>query len=168
MRSPKIGIDFGTSNSTCAVLHGEEARLIPLEGKSTTLPSAIFFGKDGSIYYGRKSFSAYLEGEEGRFMRGLKSILGTSLMIEKTLINKRYVDFTDIITIYMRHIKERAEEYTGEKVADIVLGRPVHFHDNDPQADISSENTLREIAGRIGFKDISFQYEIRHQRGTVS
>ena len=39
------------------------------------------------------------------------------------------------------------------------MGRPVHFHDNDPDADAESEKVLREIAQKIGFKNIVFQYE---------
>ncbi len=159
MSSYKLGIDFGTSNSTCAFLDGDNAQLIPLEGDSTTLPSAMFFGADGHIYFGKKAFVAYLDGEEGRFMRGLKSILGTSLMKERTLINRKSLDFVQIITIYIHHIKACAEQYIGSQIKDVVIGRPVHFHDNNPEADAQSEQTLQQISESIGFENISFQYE---------
>ncbi len=159
MSEYKIGIDFGTSNSTCALLDNGLARLLPLEGDKTTLPSSLFFAQSGDIYFGRQSYKAYLDGEEGRFMRGLKSILGTSLMEERTIINRRAINFIDIITIYLRHIKQRAEKHIGAEVHDVVLGRPVHFHDDNPQADQLSEQALHHIAQNIGFKNISFQYE---------
>lgn len=159
MASKRIGIDFGTSNSTCSVLHEGKAQLIPLEGESLTMPSALFFKEDGDILFGRESVTAYLEGEEGRFMRSLKSILGTSLMDERTRVNKKYVTFKDIIAIYIRQLKIRTEAYLGHEVTDLVLGRPVHFHDDNPDADNISEDTLREIAGNIGFREVKFQYE---------
>jgi hypothetical chaperone protein len=41
----------------------------------------------------------------------------------------------------------------------VVLGRPVFFVDDDPMADQEAENTLVDVARKIGFKDVSFQYE---------
>jgi hypothetical chaperone protein len=40
-----------------------------------------------------------------------------------------------------------------------VLGRPVFFVDDDPQADRLAEDTLADIARAAGFKEIGFQYE---------
>jgi hypothetical chaperone protein len=39
------------------------------------------------------------------------------------------------------------------------MGRPVHFHDNNPEADRRSQDVLEKIATNIGFKSIQFQYE---------
>jgi hypothetical chaperone protein len=41
----------------------------------------------------------------------------------------------------------------------VVLGRPVFFVDDDPAADQEAEDTLADVARKIGFKDVSFQYE---------
>lgn len=155
----KLGIDFGTSNSTCAIVRDDLASLIPLEKSHTALPSAMFFYDEGGVLFGRDAISAYLDGEEGRFMRGLKSILGTSLMKEKTRVSKTNIEFTDIIKIYIRHLKIQAEKHVDSAIHDVVLGRPVHFHDNDTDADQASEDTLKQIASELGFKNISFQYE---------
>ena len=40
-----------------------------------------------------------------------------------------------------------------------MLGRPVFFVDEDPAADQEAEDTLAEVARKLGFKDVSFQYE---------
>ena len=77
------GIDFGTSNSVCALVQNDQVQLIPLEGQSVTLPSALFFHSNKSISFGRDSIQHYIDGEDGRLMRNLKMILGTSLMNEK-------------------------------------------------------------------------------------
>ena len=39
-------IDFGTSNSAVALPDGAAIRLAPVEGASTTLPTAVFFNTD--------------------------------------------------------------------------------------------------------------------------
>lgn len=153
------GIDFGTSNSTCAVADDKGARLVPLEGDSTTLPSAIFFCAKGETLFGREAIKAYVEGEEGRLMRGLKSILGTSLMQEKTIVNARSRSFVDILSLYVGHLKNKAEAFTGQTIHDVIMGRPVHFHDNDSAADDASQSMLEDIARSVGFRNIQFQYE---------
>lgn len=153
------GIDFGTSNSTCAVSDHTGVHMVPLEGHKVTLPSALFFCDDGTVFFGREAIDAYVEGDSGRLIRGLKSVLGTSLMEEKTIIRNRARSFTEILSIFLKHLKDKAEDYTGHIIEDVVLGRPVHFHDNDPEADQRSQDILLAIAQAVGFKNVEFQYE---------
>ncbi|GHC71943.1 Hsp70 family protein [Limoniibacter endophyticus] len=154
------GIDFGTSNSTIGIHDGRNARLVPLEAEAVTLPSAIFYRFDADeILFGRAAIAAYVEGDEGRLMRALKSILGTSLIAEKTRIRARSVAFTDIVGTFFRHLRQKLEAETGEETTQVVLGRPVHFIDENAVADKQAEDTLREIAAAQGFRDIEFQYE---------
>ena len=40
-----------------------------------------------------------------------------------------------------------------------MMGRPVHFVDNDPAADTRAQAELYAIAQRLGFKHIEFQFE---------
>ncbi|RYF73607.1 MAG: heat-shock protein, partial [Comamonadaceae bacterium] len=56
-----LGIDFGTSNSAVAcALPGDSARLLPIEGAATTLPTAVFFNaEDRSTHFGREAMSLY-------------------------------------------------------------------------------------------------------------
>ena len=160
-RATGCGIDFGTSNSTVALAGGGGgARLIELEGGKTALPSAIFFrdGGGGQLF-GRAGIDAYLRGDEGRLIRGLKKILGTSLMEERTMLGNRPVYFTAILETFIRHLKSRADDAAGADVENVVMGRPVHFHDNDHDADQLSQNTLEKIARAAGFKNVEFLYE---------
>ena len=118
------GIDFGTSNSTIAVVQGGETRLVPLEDHHTTIPSAIFYPGDGDPpVYGRAANLAYTGGEPGRLMRSLKSILGTDLISEKTAVGERFVTFADILVGFVRHIKAKAEDFTGTPIDAVVMGR---------------------------------------------
>ena len=78
------GIDFGTSNSTAGWSRPDQHTLLALEDGKLTLPSVIFFhAEDAHVSYGRAALADYLEGHEGRLMRSLKSLLGTSMMDEQ-------------------------------------------------------------------------------------
>lgn len=159
MSNISCGIDFGTSNSTVSVTVDSVASLVPLEDGKKTLPSSVFFKKQSAPLFGREAMSAYLDGEEGRLMRGLKKILGTSLMDDKTMIGSRSVNFKEILEVFINHLKAKAEDHAGEAIENVVMGRPVHFHDNNPDADDKSQATLEKIARAAGFKNIQFLYE---------
>lgn len=158
-QKPACGIDFGTSNSTVALALKGHKTLVALEDGKTTLPSAVFFKPQAAPLFGRKAVSSYMDGEEGRFMRGLKKILGTPLVDDKTLIGNKAVPFTQILGTFIAHLKDKAEKAAGEEIQNLVLGRPVHFHDGDENADEKSQKTLEGIAKDAGFKHIDFLFE---------
>ncbi|MEG0003857.1 MAG: Hsp70 family protein [Comamonas sp.] len=156
-----LGIDFGTSNSAMALRVGANpARLIPLEGEMLAMPTALFFhAEELSTHYGRDAMSQYLEGEEGRLMRSLKSLLGSALLQDKTVVHGNLVSYQDIIALFLRHLANRAQKELGQMPERVVLGRPVHFVDDDPERDALAEGALREAAHRAGFAEVQFQLE---------
>ncbi|MER8719425.1 Hsp70 family protein [Mesorhizobium sp. M0999] len=154
------GIDFGTSNSTVGVIRNGQARLVALEGEQPTLPSAVFFNfEDGHTYFGRRAIADYTDAIEGRLMRSLKSVLGSSLAHEKTRIKARQIGFIDIVGMFVGHLKKRLEEDAGAPVENVVLGRPVQFVDDDVEADAKAQSELEKAARAQGFKHIAFQFE---------
>ena len=154
------GIDFGTSNSTIAIVRDGETRLVPVEGDSTTIPSAIFFPSEGEPpLYGRAAISAYTARDPGRLMRSLKSILGSDLMTEKTAVGGRFQTFESILVGFVGHLKRRAETFAGSEITEVVMGRPVHFVDGNDAVDQRAEKKLGDIARAAGFKSVAFQYE---------
>lgn len=153
------GLDFGTSNTTLGTMVEGAPVLAALEGDETTIPSAIFYGSHGGAVIGRKAMEAYISGNTGRLMRSLKSTLGTSLIDETTIVGRERVKFRKVIASYIGAVKRRAEESFGREITHVVHGRPVHFVDYDPDADIHAEDVLREIAMDVGFKEIVFQFE---------
>ncbi|MCO5162432.1 MAG: Hsp70 family protein [Mesorhizobium sp.] len=154
------GIDFGTSNSTVGVIRDGRPRLVALEGGHVTLPSAVFFNfEDDRTYYGRRAIEDYTLNSEGRLLRALKSVLGSSLIHEKTRIKARSMLFTDIIGLFLKHLKTRLDEAAGDDVGRVVLGRPVHFVDGDETADRAAQSQLELAARAQGFRDIEFQFE---------
>lgn len=153
------GLDFGTSNSTVGLADATGARLLPLEGEEVTLPSAVFFHSDGpGPDFGRAAIAAYLEGEEGRLMRGLKSTLGSALVHERTAIGGRAVSFRDVLARFIGHLRLRLDQ-AAPGIDRAVFGRPVHFVEDDPAGDAAAQAVLEEIGRACGFREIAFQYE---------
>jgi hypothetical chaperone protein len=154
------GIDFGTSNSTVGWHRPGQSPMLLLEDNKPTLPSAIFFNaEDNATYYGRAALANYLAGHEGRLMRSLKSLLGTNLIDGQTEVDGRALPFRDLLTQFIAELKRRAEKSAGKQFTKAVLGRPVHFVDDNSNADRIAENTLADIAYSVGFTDITFQFE---------
>jgi len=156
-----LGIDFGTSNSAAAVLQADGTlHAIALEGERTSLPTALFFhADDGHVEYGSAALAAYLNGAEGRLMRSIKSLLGSKLMDEQTVINGRATSFFDIVVLFFKELKSRSEQRLGQTVTRAVLGRPVHFVDGDTKRDALAQATLGRAAKAAGFKNVTFQFE---------
>ncbi|MES2683395.1 MAG: Hsp70 family protein [Pseudomonadota bacterium] len=153
-------IDFGTSNSAVAIGNRKYSELVTLEQGRQTMPTAVFFNaEERSIVFGRQAIAEYQAAYPGRLMRSLKSLLGSELMRETTLINGKAVAYRDILAHYLTHLKQVAEAECGSELEQLVLGRPVFFVDDDPVRDADAQNTLAEIARSVGYTEVRFQYE---------
>ena len=153
------GIDFGTSNSTVSLADQDKSWLIPLEGGEVTLPSAVFWEAGGAPpQFGRAAIAAYVSGEDGRLMRGLKSTLGSSLIDERTAVGTRSVSFVDVLSRFFGEMRRKLD-LAAEGMTKVVLGRPVHFVDDDDAADAKAQAVLEKIARAHGFNEVLFQYE---------
>jgi len=159
------GVDFGTSNSTVGwyqpgTTHSAPTALLTLEDGKPTLPSVVFFNADDErVSYGRAALAEYLEGYEGRLMRSLKSLLGTSLIDGQTEVAGRSLPFRALLAQFIGEVKRRAEAQSGVEFRHAVFGRPVFFIDDDPAADKLAQDTLHDVARAVGFGEIGFQYE---------
>ncbi len=156
-----LGIDFGTSNSAVSWAHPRHsAQLVALEGASTSLPTALFFDtEEHRTYFGKQAIAHYLAGHPGRLMRSLKSVLGSALIHEHTLVQGKSVSYQEIISLFLRELQARVQAHGLGKVERVVMGRPIHFVDDDPQRDRLAQASLLEAAKSAGFKNISFQFE---------
>lgn len=154
------GIDFGTSNSALAIADAAGIRLLAVEEGQETLPTVMFFeAGHAAPLFGRAAMGRYLNGHHGRFMRALKSILGSALIEEKTIINGKPKPFIDVISLFLANLRAVYEQQEGCAPEQVVLGRPVYFVDGNPAADQAAEDQLRRAAEAAGFRHIAFQYE---------
>lgn len=155
-----LGVDFGTSNSAVGVMRDGVPHLIELESGQQTLPTAVFFDFDArKMIVGQRASEALLTGEEGRFMRALKSLLGTSLMRESRLLLGERLDFVQIIGRFLAELKTRAEAATGQHFDHALSGRPVLFHSADPARNAQAEIDLRDAYHTAGFEAVTFMNE---------
>ncbi|MDE2082263.1 MAG: Hsp70 family protein [Burkholderiales bacterium] len=182
-RSGFVAIDFGTSNSAVALprpahavaappacagrVAGGQVDLVELEPGHATMPTAVFYRADtppqqaeAERLYGRAALAAYVEGTDGRLMRSMKSILGSSLLEQRTDIGGgRAVRYADVVAGYLRRLKQLAEARAGGALSRAVLGRPVYFVDDDPARDARAQAALEAAARQVGFTELHFQYE---------
>ena len=165
--APVCAIDFGTSNSAIALPAGDRVQLVELEPGQRTMPTAVFYAVEGLAaheepqrHYGRAAVAAYVDGIEGRLMRSMKSILGSSLATQATDVGGgRSVRYLDVVGGYLRHLKTLAEAQAGQALSRVVLGRPVFFVADEPERDAAAQAALAQAAREVGFAEISFQYE---------
>jgi hypothetical chaperone protein len=163
-----VAIDFGTSNSAVALPDAAGGvRLVELEPGFRTMPTAVFYRADtpapqfeAERLYGRAAVAAYVEGIDGRLMRSMKSILGSSLLDQSTDIGAgRAVRYRDVVSGYLRRLKQLAESEAGQPLTRVVLGRPVFFVDDDAARDAQAQAALEAAARQVGFTEVQFQFE---------
>lgn len=180
--TPFCAIDFGTSNSAVAVPSTVGGvTLVDVEDGRHTMPTAVFYRTEGLAphepperIHGRPALAAYVQGVEGRLMRAMKSILGSTLADQHTDVgNGRSVRYLDAVGGYLQHLKALAERCAGAPLDRAVLGRPVFFVDGDPARDALARQALENAARSIGFRELHFQYEpiaaaLDHEASAVS
>ncbi|TAF78581.1 MAG: Hsp70 family protein [Curvibacter sp.] len=156
-----LGIDFGTSNSACALIDAHGAlQVIPLDGAKAEMPTALFFASEThTVLYGAEAMQAYLNGTEGRLLRSLKSLMGSRLMDEYTAVGDKSIRFFDIVVLFFKELKRRCEAHVGQALTHAMLGRPVHFVDDDAERDQLAQETLGRAALEAGFTHIAYQLE---------
>ncbi|WP_424941960.1 Hsp70 family protein [Aliiroseovarius crassostreae] len=157
---PVLAVDFGTSNTALALLQEGQIRRIPVEGAHDTLPTAVFFPtEDGEMLVGRAAARALIDGDEGRYMRALKSILGDPLFHESRLLGGKRQTLADVVTAFLVTVKTRAEAATGQRFTRVLSGRPVRFHSDHDDKNTQAEHDLRACYHAAGFDQVDFRYE---------
>ena len=119
----------------------------------------FYNAEERSTHFGRDALAQYLAGTEGRLMRSLKSLLGSPLLLEKTEVNHQQISYQDIIATFLAELRQRAAQALGAAPTRVVMGRPVHFVDDDPERDALAQRSLHEAALAVGFEQVSFQLE---------
>lgn len=155
-----VGLDFGTANTSVAALSAGQTNVLNLEGQSGSIPSTLFFDfEDESTVFGEAAFERYYFGDRGRFLRSFKSALGTSTIDHIIRIKLNTYSIKDIIQQYIGEVLNRAESKIDCKIKNLVIGRPVSFVDDNPQADHLAEAELKDVVSNLGVEHIEFQLE---------
>ncbi len=154
------GIDFGTSNSSVGASSANGPRLLPIQNGATSVPTALFFSLDDlSTTFGHEALERYFSREPGRYLRAIKSVLGTKLFEETTQVKRTRHSFGEIIATFLRFLRISAGKSLGAPPTSVVLGRPAFFVDDDAEADAAAQRQLEAAARAAGFESIAFQFE---------
>lgn len=152
-------IDFGTSNSLlCGVNAREVDAPLPLDPAAhdpSVLRSILFFSETTQQYFGAEALDRYVaEGMRGRFLRSLKRFLPMP-SFEETRIGSKAVKLEELIGVFLREMRRRANAHYGVDVRRALFGRPARFSDNDAN-DALAEERLGAAANFAGFTEVHF------------
>jgi molecular chaperone DnaK len=163
-----IGIDLGTTNSCMAVLEGGEPAVIPNAEGGRTTPSVVAFTKDDQRLVGAPARRQQVTNPTNTIF-SIKRFMGRKfdeVTEEMTIVpyevvkgsngdvrvkaeGKEYAP-PEISAMILQKLKQDAESYLGESVADAVITVPAYFNNAQREATkdagkIAGLNVLRII-----------------------
>jgi len=158
-RPELYAIDFGTSNSLLAAANRDGTHPpIPLDERAldpSVFRSILFFSDDSAWSFGAGALADYVqEGLRGRFIRSVKRFLPLQSFSD-TRIGTKKVTIEELVGLFLRDMRRRANGYFKADVRRVLMGRPARFSDDD-QADALAESRLRSAAEFAGFEQIEF------------
>uniref|UniRef100_A0A1I8BMW6 Heat shock protein 70 n=1 Tax=Meloidogyne hapla TaxID=6305 RepID=A0A1I8BMW6_MELHA len=106
LRGPVIGINFGFTNSSVAILEDRKAKVLKNDEGSILTPSVVAFTKDDEILVGAPAIRQSV-------LNSQNTIFGI-----KRLIGRKYDE------------KETAENYLNKKVSNAIITVPAYFNDS--------------------------------------
>lgn len=149
-----IGIDLGTTNSCIAVMDGSDPRVIEnVEGARTT-PSMVAFSETEERLVGQPAKRQAVTNPENTLF-SIKRLIGRVFedpavkkgqgLVPYSIIKgdngdawveasgEKYAP-SQISAFILQKMKETAESYVGESIAEAVITVPAHFNDSQRQA----------------------------------
>jgi hypothetical chaperone protein len=167
-----IGIDFGTTNSSVAlVTPGAAVELASFTFLGAPLPSfrSVLYIEQAKSASGIKrshsltgpaAIEHYLQADEkGRLIQSLKSHL-SSRQLTGTEVFGRRVRLEELISRVLGDLRKHAERQFNRPIRTATIGRPVRFvgADSDSDDDFAVQR-LREAFTLAGFEHVQFELE---------
>ena len=152
--SKVIGIDLGTTNSCVAIMEGRNARVIENTEGTRTTPSVVAFTDSGERLVGQAAKRQAVTNPENT-LSAIKRLIGRRYEDPMTEKDKGLVPYkivkaknddawvetggkkyspSQISGFVLQKMKETAESYLGEDVAQAVITVPAYFNDSQRQA----------------------------------
>ena len=161
-----IGIDLGTTNSCVAFVDDGEPQVIPNAEGSRTTPSVVSFSKDGERRVGSVAKRQGVTNPENTVF-AIKRLMGLPFDAEPAQKHMRVVPYRvvesergdawihvqdhkysppEISAMVLEKMREVAESFLGEDVAEAIVTVPAYFNDAQRSATIA--------AGKIAGLDV--------------
>lgn len=168
---PSIGIDFGTTNSSVALVRpggGVELVSFPTASATTESFRSVLYleqHKHASrtqikSFTGPSGIEHYLDAEhKGRLIQSLKSYLSSRTLSGTEVFGRRY-SIEDLISRILSDLRLRAGQQFGHAIRHATVGRPVRFVGSDSiDDDEFALQRLREAFTHAGFESVDFEME---------
>jgi hypothetical chaperone protein len=168
---PRLGIDFGTTNSSIAsVLANGTVELVsfPTGTAATESFRSVLYleqHKQSSRtqikgFTGPQAIEHYLHAEhKGRLIQSLKSYLTSRTLTGTEVFGRRYT-VEDLISRILTDLRLSAERQFGGPIRQATVGRPVRFVGADSVEDDDFAVTrLRQAFVHAGFESVEFEME---------
>jgi hypothetical chaperone protein len=161
-----LGLDFGTTNSVCAIAQDGESELVEFAGDlaaGAVFRSALCFWHDeaarGGIAReaGPWAISEYLAFPEGsRFIQSFKTVAASPLFEHANIFEKR-LSFEQLGTSFLERMIAHAGGRLDDRPARLVVGRPVTYAGARPDEALARQryNAMFATFGT----DIHYVYE---------
>ena len=171
----RIGIDFGTTNSSIALAQDGVVRMVRFPsagGFSASSRSLLYLqrrtqdqGKPVAAWTGAAAVEHYLETDsfedtvQGRLIQSLKSHLSARNLTGTEIFGRQY-QFEDLVARILRDLRSRASDFFGVEVTHALSGRPVMFVGAESEAD--NEFAVERLSAaylQAGFTQVDFAME---------
>ena len=167
-----VGFDFGTTNSSVAMLNGDsQVQLASFSRGTAPMPSfrsVLYFepGKSSSgakrthAFTGPDAIERYLLAEEkGRLIQSLKSHLSSRTLTGTEVFGRRY-RLEDLISRMLNDLRKHAERQFDKPIRYAMVGRPVRFVGAETQEDQDfAISRLQEALAMAGIGRVEFELE---------
>lgn len=171
-RPDAVGFDFGTTNSSVALLNErsevELASFPSLGTQVESFRSVLYLEQSRSEnglrrthgLTGPAAIERYLQAEEkGRLIQSLKSHLSSRSLTGTEVFGRRY-RLEDLITRMLGDIRKHAAKQFEKPIRYAMVGRPVRFVGAESSEDDDFAVTrLREAFAAAGFERVEFEME---------
>ncbi|NIM13441.1 MAG: molecular chaperone DnaK [Candidatus Aminicenantes bacterium] len=158
-----IGIDLGTTNSCISYLEGPEPVIIPNPEGSRVIPSLVALTRDNRRIFGNIAKRQFITNNENTIW-GVKRLIGRKYDTDEVRVIQQRVSYAiyeaengdtkvklgeklyspeEISAMLLGYLKQIAQEYLGEEIADTVVTVPAFFNDAQRQG----TKVAGEIAG---------------------
>ena len=163
----RIGIDFGTTNSSIALATSNGVELLRFAHDNPSSRSILYLEKarkgilsSSGANAIERYLTAHRDGDRpGRLIQSLKSYL-TSRTLTGTEVFGRHYLLEELISRILIDLRLAAEQQFGFPIRHATVGRPVRFVGAETEEDDSfAVERLRGSFVRAGFESIDFKYE---------
>jgi len=167
---PAIGIDFGTTNSSLALVNGSAVELVRFDsgaGSTESFRSVLYLEQQKKAgrrhtqsWTGPWAIERYLEAEhKGRLIQSLKSYLPSRLLTGTEVFGRHYT-VEDLISRMLGDLRLHAERQFGRPVREATVGRPVRFVGAESEEDEAyALGRLRHAYELAGWERVEFEME---------